>query len=112
GTAEERAGPQSPEAERLRKSRARVGRRSAGLPDGERDPAHAGAELEARALHVHHDAHAPVVAHDGRPRTRTECASRGQGRVVAVQVLYLGEAVDLAGPFDRGDPDGAEHEAI
>ena len=57
-------------------------------------------------------AHTVVVAHRERPRTLTECESRGQDRVVTVQVLHLGDAKDLACSFDRDSPERAEHEAI
>src|SRR5947207_83572 len=112
GTEKERPGLHLPEAERLRKSSARVGRRSAHLADAERDPARADADPEARGLRVDDDAHALVVAHDDRPRALAEGRSRGEGRVVAAQVLYLGEAEDPAGPFERTGPEAAEHEAV
>src|SRR5207249_10662510 len=53
-TEEERTGLELPEAERLRKSRARVGGWAAGFPDAQRDPARAGADLQTLSLHVHH----------------------------------------------------------
>src|SRR5258705_9612156 len=61
---EQRAELELSEAERLRKSRARIGRPPTGFTDAEREAARAQPELKAGALLVHHDAHALVVAHD------------------------------------------------
>src|SRR5258706_8996030 len=109
---EQRAELELSEAERLRKSRARIGRRPTGFTDAEREAARADAELKARGLLVHPDAPALVVAHDEPARALAEGDSRGQRRVVAVQVLGLAQASDLPRRFDRGGAHRAEHEAI